>query len=288
MRTKRAISSDRALALLAANQHGVVSLDQLRAIGISAEAARHRVRSGRLHRIHRGVYAVGHVRLSYEGRCMAAVLACGQGAVLSHRPAAALWHMLSTQPSYVDVTVPGHGGRRRRKDIRVHRSVSLHPTDMTLRAGIPVTTPARALADLRRCATAEEVRTARRRAQQRGYWLGERDLEELDLTHSELERRFLRLCRRRGLPAPEVNVPIGGFVVDFVWRERWLIVETDGYRYHRGRAAFEHDHRRQAQLIALGFEVVRFTWNQVVNDPHEVVAALRAGLERSPDLEIAA
>jgi predicted transcriptional regulator of viral defense system len=220
MRQERAIPPDKVLARLAANQHGVVSLDQLRSIGIGPEAISRRVRAGRLHRVHRAVYAVGHHRLSPEGKWKAAVLACGPGAVLSHRPAAALWTLLSTQPPYPEVTVPGHGGRRKRKGIRVHRSASLHPAHTTFRLGIPVTTPARTLADLRRCATADELREARRQAEIRGYHIDELEPPGPDLTRSELERRFLRLCRRHRLPAPEVNVPISGFVVDFAWRDR--------------------------------------------------------------------
>lgn len=151
MHPERAIASDRALARLAANQHGVVSLDQLRAIGISADAAKHRVRTGRLHGVHRGVYAVGYSRLSDEGKWKAAVLACGPGAALSHRSAAALWGLLPVCRGLIDVTVPSHGGRRKRAGIRLHRSTSLHPANTTLRRGIAVTTPARTLADLRRC-----------------------------------------------------------------------------------------------------------------------------------------
>jgi very-short-patch-repair endonuclease len=282
MREEGAIR-DRLLALLAANQHGVVSLEQLRDVGISSHAIAHRVRTGRLHRIHRGVYAVGHTRLSAEGTWKAATLACGPGAVLSHRSAAALWALLPIQPSHPEVTVPGHGGRKRRQGIRLHRSASLDPAHTTFRLGIPVTTPARTLADLRRCATTDELREAHRQAGIRGYLIDDAEVREPDLTRSELERRFLRLCRRHRLPAPEVNAPIGEFVVDFVWRGPSLIVETDGYRYHRGRAAFEHDHRRQARLIAAGFEVLRFTWSQVVNEPTEVVAALRARLPPGGD-----
>jgi very-short-patch-repair endonuclease len=277
MSDKRAI--DRAIARLAANQHGVVSVAQLRAIGLDLDAISYRVRVGRLYRVHRGVYAVGHPRLSDEGRWMAAVLAHGPGAALSHRSAAALWGMLGSQPGFPEVTVPGHSGRRRREGIRLHRSISLHPAQTTLRMGIPVTTPARTLADLRQCATPDELREARRQAERRGYRVAEEGGTEPDLTRSELERRFLRLCRDHRVPAPEVDVRIGEYVVDFLWPDRPLIVETDGYRYHRGRAAFECDHRRQARLIAAGFEVLRFTWSQVVADPEEVLAALSARLD---------
>jgi very-short-patch-repair endonuclease len=278
MRQERAIPPEKALARLAATQHGVVSLDQLRSIGVGPEAVSRRVRVGRLHRIHRGVYAVGHTRLSDEGRWKAAVLAIGPDAVLSHRSAAALWALLPTQPSFPEVTVPGHSGRRKRRGIRLHRSSSLHPADVTFRSGIAVTTPARTLTDLRRCATTVELREARRQAEIRGYRVGEPKLPEPDLTRSELERRFLRLCRRQALSRPEVNVRIGEFVVDFLWRDARLVVETDGYRYHRGRAAFEYDYRRQARLIASGFEVLRFTWSQVVDERAEVIAAVSARL----------
>jgi len=219
---------------------------------------------------------------------MAAVLACGQGATLSHRSAAALWGLLPLRPGYPEVTVPGHGGKRKRKDIRLHRSATLHPAQTTLRRGIPVTTVARTVADLRTCASEDELSAARRQAELRRYPVGGQELPEPDFTRSELERRFLRLCRGHRLPAPEVNVRVGEYVVDFLWRERSLIAETDGYRYHRGAAAFEYDHRRQARLIALGFEVQRFTWDQVVNHPDEVVAALRARLEGSAGAKVAA
>jgi very-short-patch-repair endonuclease len=270
---------DRAIACIAANQHGVVSVDQLRVLGLNLDAISYRVRVGRLHRIHRGVYAVGHPRLSNEGRWMAAVLACGPGAVLSHRSAAALWRLLPAQPRFPDVTVRGHGGRKRREGIRVHRSISLRPAQTTLRMGIPVTTPARTLADLRRCAAPDELSKARRQAELRGYRLEDQGEAEPELTRTELERRFARLCRRHGLPIPEVDVRIGEYIVDFLWRDRSLVVETDSYRYHRGRAAFEHDYRRQARLIAAGYEVLRFTWRQVVDDPEEVLAAVRARLD---------
>jgi very-short-patch-repair endonuclease len=281
MSQKRAIEADHDIALVAANQHGVVSLEQLRAIGVDSGAISYRVRVGRLHRLYRAVYAVGHTRLTDEGRWKAAVLACGPGAALSHRPAAALWRMLAAPHGPIDVTVPGHGGRRPRQGIRLHRSSSLCPANITLRAGIAVTTPARTLADLRRCATPDELRKARMQAELRGYRLGVEGTAEPNLTRSELERRFVGLCRRHSLPPPEVNVRIGEFVVDFLWRDRSLVVETDGYRYHRGRAAFEYDYSRQALLVAAGFEVLRFTWRQVVDEPREVFAAIRVRLEPS-------
>jgi very-short-patch-repair endonuclease len=278
MGKERATSPDSALARIAANQHGVVSLEQLHRYGISSRAVSGRLRSGRLRRIHRGVYAFGHARLTDRGRWMAAVLACGEGAVLSHRSAAALWRLLPSSHPATDVTVPGRSGRKRRKDIRLHRSASLVRRMTTLRDGIPVTTPARTLLDLRRCVTPHELGRARRQAEVFGYPLGDAAEIEPDLTRSELERRFLALCRRHRLPSPEVNARVGDHVVDFLWRRSGVIVETDGYRYHRGRATFEHDHARQTRLIAAGYEVIRFTWRQIVDDPDEVIAAVRACL----------
>jgi len=209
---------------------------------------------------------------------MAAVLACGEGAVLSHRAAAALWGLLPPPRGPIDVTVKRRGGRKNRPGIRIHRSSTLTQPQTTRRANIPVTTPARTLLDLRRCVSPAELGRARRQAEVLGYRLGDAAEIEPELTRSELERRFLALCARNRLPSPEVNLRIGDYVVDFVWRRSALIVETDGYRYHRGRHAFEHDHRRQAHLAAAGYEVLRFTWRQIVDDPDNVVAALRARL----------
>ena len=205
---------------------------------------------------------------------MAAVLACGEGAVLSHRAAAALWKLLPP-PSVVDVTVPRNGGRKPRRGIRLHCSTTLTRRQSTRRTNIPVTTPARTLIDLRRCVDATELGRARRRAEVLGYRLDDAAEIEPDLTRSELERKFLCLCGRSALPSPEVNARVGAHVVDFLWRRARLIVETDGWRYHRGRASFEHDRRRDAELAAAGYEVLRITWRQITNEPREVVVALR-------------
>jgi hypothetical protein len=153
---------------------------------------------------------------------MAAVLACGPGAVISHRSAAALWGLLPTCP-VVDVTIPRSGGLARRSGIRLHRSRTLGPGQTTRRRNIPLTSPIRTLADLRRSVTDAEVRRATRQAEVLGLPLGTDARGEH--TRSELEHRFLQLCRRHRLPPPEVNVHIGGYVVDFLWRERRLIVK---------------------------------------------------------------
>lgn len=204
---------------------------------------------------------------------MAAVLACGSGAALSHRAGAALLGLLPPAPGPIDVTIPGSGGRPQRKGIRIHRSRNLTRAQITRRRGIPVTAPARTIADLRRVLPGEQVRQAVRQCEVLGLPTG---LESIvDHTRSELEHRFLAICRRHRLPMPKVNVPIGSYVVDFLWPNHALIAETDGYRFHRGALAFEQDRARDVELRMLGYDVVRFTFRQVAEDQARVAAALR-------------
>ena len=234
-----------------------------------------RVRAGRLHRLHRGVYAVGHSGIGREGRWMAAVLACGEGAVLSHRDAAALWDLLPAADGPVHVTTPSLAGRAVRAGIRLHRSRSLGPISRTRRLGIPVTTAARTLTDLRPVLPAWQWRRAVRQAEFKGLSLGS---IETDRTRSDLERDFLRLCRRHRIPAPEVNVKVGRWTVDFLWRRQRVAVETDFYDYHRGRVAFRDDRVRDLELRRHGFAVHRFSEEQVNECPAEVAADLRDAL----------
>jgi very-short-patch-repair endonuclease len=267
---------ERTVAELAARQYGVISLAQLTEAGISAYGVARRVRSGRLHRVHRGVYAVGHPSLGKEGRWLAAVRACGEGAALSHRSAAALWGLLPVPGGPVDIAVQGSGGRRRRSGIAVHRSSTLTPACSTCHRGIPVTTPARTINDLRRVLPLDRFEAAIRRAEVLRLDVGEQGRLEPDLARSELERAFRRLCRRHRLPEPEANALVGPFEVDFLWRDRALIVEADGFRYHGTRSAFEADRARDARLASLGYQVVRFTHRQVTTEPEAVAATLRA------------
>jgi very-short-patch-repair endonuclease len=268
---------DRAIARLARDQHGVVSTAQLRAAGLSANSLTRRLRAGRLHRLHQGVYAVGHLKLSVEGRWLAAVLACGDGAVLSHRSAAGLWRVGPAIASPVDVTVPGQRGRKR-PGIRIHRSPSLTVSQVTIRNRIAVTTPARTLEDLRRVLPPKEFAATLREAECLRLPIGQRF--EPDHTRSELEQRLLRLCRQHRLPQPEVNVQVDSFLVDFLWRAGRLVAEVDGYRYHGTRSAFETDRARDARLKVLGYDVVRFTWRQLTEERRDVAATLRALLAR--------
>lgn len=297
MRDKSA-TSDLATAKIAARQHGVVSTRQLLETGLTRSGISRRVQSGRLHRVHQGVYAVGHPGLSPHESWMAAILACGRGATsdhrttvlrhwgatLSHRSAAILWQLLPASDGPVDVSVPGRPGRQTRRGIRLHRCPGLLPASVTSRHGIPVTTPARTITDLRRASkrdeigaiSSQELRRAIRQAEVLGLPTGTEAATER--TRSDLELAFLRLCRCHRLPTPEVNVWIGPLQVDFLWRDRHLIVETDGYRYHRGRAAFEDDRSRDLKLRALGYEVIRLTYRQVVDDPEQIANALRVML----------
>ena len=283
MRGSSGTTPDRRVAELAGRQWGVVSLAQLRALGLSADAVQRRERAGRLHRVHRAVYAVGHTVLRREGRWLAAVLACGERAVLSHRSAAAHWGLLQTEATRIDVTAP----RTRAGDarIRLHRSRSLIARDTTTHQGIPITSVPRTLLDL--AATVNPDRLERALAQAEHLELYDhRAITELlaranghrgqnaltaaialdpKLTKSEWEIRLLKLVRAAALPEPLVNLPLdapdyGECKPDFHWPSHRLIVETDGWRTHRARAAFESDRAKDAALTAAGYRVVRFTW----------------------------
>jgi very-short-patch-repair endonuclease len=205
---------------------------------------------------------------------MAAVLACGPGAVLSHRAAAELWRLLEPGYGDIDVTVLGQGGRAKRRGLRVHRSY-LPRSATTVRDRLAVTTPTRTLTDLRRVGAPETYRRALRQAEFKNM-----DLAGLatDGTRSDPEADFLRLCRRHRLPPPEVNQRIGRYTVDFLWRGQRLVVEVDAWTTHRGSQAFEDDHQRDLDLRAQGFRVLRFTARQIRLDPKAVAAAVRTKL----------
>ena len=207
----------------------------------------------RLHRLYRGVYAVGHKHLSAEGRMLAAALAYGDGAVVSHESAAYLWSLSPRCPPFVPITVPGSARRAKRHGIVLHYSRTLRPEHTTRRNNIPVTKPDRTRSDL--------------------GW-------DRSPTRSSLERRFLRICAEYRLPQPEVNVRIGPHRVDFLWRDQRLVVEVDGYRYHSDRAAFEADRARDRELGRRGFRVMRFADAELA-DGTAVAASLLAQLRQS-------
>ena len=290
MRNK--LASDLEIATLADAQHGVVARRQL---ALTGQAIARRVRAGRFRPLYRGVYAVGHTALRLEGRWMAAILASGDDAVLSHASAAAAWELRPVGSGAIHVTVPGDTGRTRRSGIRVHRSVTLQPRDTATVRGIPITAPVRTVVDLAATLEGRPLEQALDRAE----LLGLVDFGELrraarparpgapalravllaytgaTLTRSELEEAFLGLCDDHGIERPEANARIEGFTVDFAWRDRCLIVEVDGYAHHRSPTAFEDDRERDVMLTLAGWRVLRFTWRQVKTRAAWVATAVR-------------
>jgi very-short-patch-repair endonuclease len=291
---------DAEVARIAARQQGVVTAKQLAMQGMGRMAISERSRSGRLHRIHRGVYAVGHRGLSLHGRFLAAVLACGPGAVLSHVSAAVLWELLRPIDGPVHVTTPRTSGRARRPGIHLHRCSSLKPHPepspspsysqqeggrrgrllTTRRHNVPVTTVARTLEDLQRTSLLEPhlLRRATRQAELKGYRL---EHVTTDRTRSDLETLFLAIVRRYAIPHPEVNVKLGRWTVDFLWRTERVVVETDFWGYHRGSIAFEDDHARDLDLRSAGYTVLRYDDTQLEAEPARVADDVTRALSRA-------
>ena len=280
---RRLLAPDAEIASLAACQHGVVARSQLLALGLSDSAVGRRVRLGRLHLLHRGVFAVGHTILTVEGRWMAATLATD--GVLSHATAAAAWELRPRSGALHVITKSGG----RRTGLTVHRSRTIDPRDTTTHRSIPITTPARTIIDLARTLKGRPLEQALDRAEH----LRLVDFSELkhrpiprslqavlslytasNPTRSELEERFLQLCDDHDIPRPQTNQRVSGYEVDFVWRERRLIVEVDGYAYHRSPTAFEADRERDIDLARAGWHVRRFTWTQITRRPAWVAHAL--------------
>jgi len=269
-------TADRRLAGIAQRQHGIVTGAQLAEVGIDKDGLHRRVQAGRLHRLHRGVYAVGHRSLSWRGLWLAAVLAVGEDAVLSHTSAVALWRFLRPIPGPVHVTVSGDGGRKKRRGLRIHRSRTLRPRDITRRHRIAVTVPARTIDDIRGEVDDYLFRRALRQAELAGYRVPH--LGRVKRTRSDLELLFLRLCDDHKLSRPLVNHRVHGCLVDFYWPEHGLVVETDSWEYHRGSVAFEDDHDRDLKLRAHGIVIRRYTGEQLEAAPQAVAADLRRAL----------
>jgi very-short-patch-repair endonuclease len=296
--------ADVVIGRAAERQYGVVARRQLLAAGLSPKAVEHRLRAGRLIVLHRGVYAVGHRRLTRDGHGSAAVLAAGPGAVLSHRDAAALHGLGHWRVNVIEVTTAADV--RSTAAVRVHARRLLTADDVTTAAGIPVTSVARTLVDLAEVVNRErlaEALTAAERAQTldlqavlaarervlhrhgRGDVLLRAVLAEYDrrgaqLTREELERRLRRLVRVHRLGRPRLNAWIEGVEVDAYWPAARLVVETDGWEWHRDRASFERDRDKTNRLQLAGYIVLRFTHRAVLDHPAEVAAAIRAVLAR--------
>ncbi len=280
---------------LARRQNGVVTRGQLLDLGFSAEAIKHRIQKGRLHTVVRGVYAVGRRELNREGRWMAAVLVCGHGAALSHRSAAALWGFGHEHPHYIDVSV------RRISEARIpglhcHRRPSLPSNEVELRSNIPVTQPVRTFLDL---ATVTGPKTLERSINEAdkldvidadalrralGDHPGEPgirllrhvlDKHTFRLSDDELERLFRPLAAAAGLATPLTKHMVNRFEVDFFWPDLGLVVETDGWRYHRTPSAQTRDALRFQIHVANGLTPLRFSHYQVKYEPRHVEDILR-------------
>lgn len=276
--------------MLAKSQHGVISRRQLLDLGFSPKAVKHRVSVGRLHPIRRGIYSVGRPSLTQHGHWMAALLACGNGAVLSHSSAAALWRIGFEQCSVVTLSLPSRS-HRKVPGLRIHRRPTLQDRDITAEYGIPVTTPIQTLIDMtprldragieRMINEADKYNLAhppglRRALDQR---IGEPGVARLRhildrrtfrLTKEELERRFLPLAAKAGLPVPLTGQWVNEFEVDFYWPDLGLVVETDGLRYHRTPAEQARDRLRDQAHTAAGLTQLRFTHEQVRYEPEYV------------------
>jgi very-short-patch-repair endonuclease len=292
-------SAEHWIGLLAARQYGVAGRRQLLALGFGRCSIQRRLAQGRLHQVHRGVYAVGHRVLSMQGRWMAAVLAAGPGAALSHRSAAAL-NAIGSETGEIDVTVPI--ARRNRRGLCIHVS-PLAPDEITEVDGIPVTTVARTILDLAAVWPRHRLERTMHEAELRRL-TSPTSLDELlrrhprrrgnatlraimatarlgdQMTRSEFEARFLAFIDDAGLPRPETNVLVERFEVDCAWRTPRLIVELDGHATHSTRRKFESDRARDRALQAAGWRVIRITWRQMKEEAGELATDLRTLLPR--------
>jgi very-short-patch-repair endonuclease len=285
---------DREIAELADRQHGVVATYQLVRLGLNHDEIRYRARIGRLHRIHRGVYAVGYSKLTPKGHRMAAVLAYGPNAVLSHRSAAAHWDI---GPGFWKIEVTTPQSTRSRKGTRSHEA-TLHAEDVTVHDGIPVTSVARTILDLASQLNDDRLTRLIEAADRKERF----DLEALDRaiarrprtsgvvrlrrvlavyrgptdTRSKLERDFRALILSNGLPEPQYNVVVEGLTVDVYWPQWRLVVEIDGEPYHGNPHAFEADRIRDAILQKAGLRVLRVTGRRLTHDPAAVLADILA------------
>lgn len=290
------------MAAKAERQHGVVSRRQLLDLGLSSAEIEGRLKRGTLHRLHRGVYAVGHRLLTTDGKWMASVLAAGPDAVLSHRSAAQLWRISLRAP--IDPEVTRSDGFRGRPGIRIHR-IGLSVDEVTVVDGIPVTSVFRTIFDLAAVASEREVERAFHEAEVRQLTdrvslpmllerhpghrgaAGLRRLlasrEPTGIVESKLEEHFLAFLDARGFPRPRLNATLSlrGRLLrpDCMWLRERLIVELDGHRVHGTGRAFERDRKRDRELLAEGWRSTRVTWRQLRDEPEAIAADLRQALE---------
>jgi very-short-patch-repair endonuclease len=273
----------------------VLTRQDLLDLGFSAEAIKHRVSKGRLHPVFRGVYAVGRPHLEREGRWMAAVLACGPEAALSHRSAAALWGFGKEHADYVDVSVM-RSSEARIRGIRCHRRPTLPAAEITLRWGVPLTRPVQTFLDLVSVMGPRDLERAINEADKLDVIdadqlrhalddhpgeMGVRPLRRIldkhtfRLSDDELERLFRSLAASAGLPVQLTKHVVNEFEVDFYWPDLGLVVETDGWRYHRTPSAQSRDALRFQVHVANGLTPLRFSHYQVKYEPAHVRRILR-------------
>jgi very-short-patch-repair endonuclease len=287
-------TADGILAALAQRQYGVVSRAQLLALGLTRTQITARLESGRLHALHRGVYAVGHRPRHREAAWLAAILACGEGAVLSHQSAAVLWRMADREGGLPHVTVRG---RHRLPRIIVHEA-HLTRRDMQVRFGIPVTSPARTLIDLAHALDADEFDRVAREAQYRNLFdvpalrdalqrrpasRVRRMLDDIAPTQSKMEDRMLRICRRYRLPQPRTQQWNSGRRIDFLWPEQRVAVEADSWEGHGTPWAFQADRDQSNALQLAGYVILRFTHADITRRPAHVAQQIRAALAGAGD-----
>ena len=285
------------IAQIANRRNRVITWDQLVDAGISRRAVAHRVATGRLYRQHTGVYLLDPPQQASRMTLLtAAAAACEPDAVVSYRSAAELWGLLPPHDGDIDVTVTGRNPGAR-PGVRRHRSRTLDPRDIRTRRGIRVTSPARTIIDNARDPDLEEllgvaIATERVTERQIDAAIARCPVRQgVARVHAILhqeggprwtrswgERRLLALVRQAGLPVPDTNVPLHGFVVDALWPDLRLVVEVDGYEFHGRRASFESDRARDATLVAAGYRVIRFTAVQLRDEPLVVIARLAAAL----------
>jgi len=283
------LAAEHGIAALAARQHGRVATEQLRSLGFGQDAIDYRVALGKLHPVHRNVYAVGALDDGATGRWMAATLAGGPCALLSHCSAGGLWDIRPDHRTRADITVPGSARRHRESGVVCHRMRSMHPDDLARVDGIPVTSLPLTLLHLAGWLARPEVeRVLVRAARKKEFDLDlalalcarshgrpgvrllreiiNRDLSSELRTLSELEVRFLQLCRRYGITMPDVNRDVESFMVDAMWHAERVIVELDGYEFHELPRDLRRDNARNRRLVVAGYRVVRFVWADLVND----------------------
>jgi predicted transcriptional regulator of viral defense system len=292
---------------LAAAQNGVVALEQLEGLGLSRRTIQQRERARRLHRIHQSVYSLTPSVMTERGRFMAAVLACGTDAVLSHRSAAYLWGLVEDWDEPIDVTAPNRRGRSP-DGVAAHRDRSLKSIDTTTHHGVPCTTVARTILDyaavepewrVRKVVAQAEVlqildqaklrallkRSRRRRGVARLRLILDTIHPQTKRTRSELERLFLEMCAKREVAEPEVNVWLLAadgrrYQADFLWRDQKLIVEADSRRFHDTDSAFVADRKRRQQLELAGWRVSQCTWEEVEHEPRRLALTVRGLIAR--------